>query len=255
MTAILQNKEHGVLTLTINRVDKKNALTADMYAALADALSLAVASEEVRVVLLQGHETVFSAGNDIADFLQQPPASPESAVSRFLRGIAVFPKPLLASVCGPAVGVGTTMLLHCDLVYAAPNTRFHLPFVNLALCPEAASSYLLPLAAGYRQAAEMLMLGEPFGVEQARAAGIINAVVPEAELFAHAAAAAAKLAAKPPGSLRLTKQLMKAAHLGAIEKAMATESGHFGTLLASPEAKEAFAAFFEKRPPDFSRFS
>ena len=132
---------------------------------------------------------------------------------------------------------------------------FHLPFVNLALCPEAASSYLLPLVTGYRRAAELLMLGEPFGAEQAREAGIINAVVPETELFAHAAAVAAKLAAKPPGSLRLTKQLMKAQNMKAVEQAMAAENGHFGTLLSSPEAKEAFAAFFEKRKPDFSKFS
>ena len=162
MNAILQSQEQGVLTLTLNRVDKKNALTSDMYAALAEALSLAATDSEVRVVLLQGHETVVSAGNDIADFLQQPPANPDSAVSRFLRGIAVFPKPLLASVCGPAVGVGTTMLLHCDLVYAGDNAAFSMPFVNLGLCPEAASSLLAVQLMGYQHAAEALLKGEPF---------------------------------------------------------------------------------------------
>jgi len=149
MTSILHNQEHGVLTLTLNRVDKKNALTAQMYATLAEHLVRAQAADDVRVVLLQGHETVFSAGNDIADFLQQPPANADSPVSRFLRGIATFPKPLLASVCGPAVGVGTTMLLHCDLVYAGDNAAFSMPFVNLGLCPEAASSLLAVQLMGY----------------------------------------------------------------------------------------------------------
>ena len=255
MSHILTEKQNHILRISFNRLERKNAITRDMYGALAEAIAAAEADTSVRVMLLQGDPTCFTAGNDLKEFADNPPRSADAPVFRFLGAISHATKPVVAAVGGPAVGVGTTMLLHCDLVYAAPNTRFHLPFVNLALCPEAASSYLLPLAAGYRQAAEMLMLGEPFGVEQARAAGIINAVVPEAELFAHAAAAAEKLAAKPPGSLRLTKQLMKAAHLGAIEKAMATESGHFGALLASPEAKEAFAAFFEKRPPDFSRFS
>jgi len=172
MTSILHNQEHGVLTLTLNRVDKKNALTAQMYAALAEHLVHAQATDDVRVVLLQGHETVFSAGNDIADFLQQPPANVDSPVSRFLRGIATFPKPLLASVCGPAVGVGTTMLLHCDLVYAGDNAAFSMPFVNLGLCPEAASSLLAVQLMGYQRAAEALLMGEPFMVETALELGL-----------------------------------------------------------------------------------
>ena len=154
MQPVLQNFEQGVLTLTLNRVDKKNALTAQMYALLTDALTAAQSNPEVRVVLMQGHETVFSAGNDIADFLQQPPATTDSPVSRFLRGVAVFPKPLMAAVCGPAVGVGTTMLLHCDLVYAGDNAAFSMPFVNLGLCPEAASSLLAVHLMGYQRAAE-----------------------------------------------------------------------------------------------------
>ena len=251
MNLILTEKQNHILRIRFNRLERKNAITRDMYGALADAISAAEADVAVRVILLQGDPACFTAGNDLKDFADNPPRSTDAPVSRFLGAISQATKPIVAAVGGAAVGVGTTMLLHCDLVYAAPNTRFQLPFVNLALCPEAASSYLLPLVAGYRQAAEMLMLGEPFGAEQAKAAGIINAIVPEVELFAHAAAAAEKLAAKPPGPLRLTKQLMKAAHLGAMEKAMAIESGHFGTLLASREAKEAFAAFFEKRAPDF----
>jgi len=235
MTAILQSKEHGVLTLTINRVDKKNALTADMYATLAEALSLAAASEEVRVVLLQGHETVFSAGNDIADFLQQPPASPDSAVSRFLRGIAVFPKPLLASVCGPAVGVGTTMLLHYDLVYAGDNAAFSMPFVNLGLCPEAGSSLLAVQLMGYQRAAEAFLMGEPFMVETALELGLISRVLPPAEVNAYE-----------------TKRLMKSARTPSVLLQMDEEAVVFGRLLKEPAAVEAFSAFMQKRKPVFN---
>ena len=252
MTAILQSKEHGVLTLTINRVDKKNALTADMYAALAEALSLAAASEEVRVVLLQGHETVFSAGNDIADFLQQPPASPDSAVSRFLRGIAVFPKPLLASVCGPAVGVGTTMLLHCDLVYAGDNAAFSMPFVNLGLCPEAGSSLLAVQLMGYQRAAEALLMGEPFMIETALELGLISRVLPPAEVNAYAQSQAQKMARKSLSSLIETKRLMKSARTPSVLLQMDEEAAVFGRLLKEPAAVEAFSAFMQERKPVFN---
>ena len=252
MTAILQSKEHGVLTLTINRVDKKNALTADMYATLAEALSLAAASEEVRVVLLQGHETVFSAGNDIADFLQQPPASPDSAVSRFLRGIAVFPKPLLASVCGPAVGVGTTMLLHYDLVYAGDNAAFSMPFVNLGLCPEAGSSLLAVQLMGYQRAAEAFLMGEPFMVETALELGLISRVLPPAEVNAYAQSQAQKMARKPLASLMETKRLMKSARTPSVLLQMEEEAAVFSRMLKEPAAVEAFSAFMEKRKPVFN---
>jgi enoyl-CoA hydratase/carnithine racemase len=148
---ILVHTEAGVMTVTINRLDKKNSLTAAMYAAMADALEAAAQDATTRVVVLQGHETIFSAGNDIGDFLNRPPSTQESPVFRFLRGIAGFPKPLLAAVCGPAVGVGTTMLFHCDLVYAGDNAAFSMPFVNLGLCPEAASSLLVPQMLGYHR--------------------------------------------------------------------------------------------------------
>ena len=167
MSDILVHTEAGVMTLTLNRVDKKNSITAAMYSALADALDQASADPAVRVVLLQGDATVFSAGNDINDFLHQPPAGQHSPVYRFLHGIAAFPKPIVAAVCGPAVGIGTTMLLHCDLVYAGDNAAFALSFVNLGLCPEAASSLLVPQMFGYHRAAEALLLGEPFMVEAA----------------------------------------------------------------------------------------
>ena len=162
MTDILTHAEAGVMTITFNRLERKNSITSAMYAALADALDAAAADPAIRVALLQGHETVFSAGNDIGDFLNQPPAGADSPVFRFLRGIARFPKPLVAAVCGPAVGVGTTMLFHCDLVFAGDNAAFSLPFVNLGLVPEAASSLLVPQMFGYHRAAEALLLGEAF---------------------------------------------------------------------------------------------
>ena len=252
MNSILSNSEQGVLTLTLNRLEKKNALTADMYASLADALTHAQSNPDVRVVLLQGHETVFSAGNDIADFLQQPPANSDSPVSRFLHGIAVFPKPLLASVCGPAVGVGTTMLFHCDLVYAGDNAAFSMPFVNLGLCPEAASSLLAVKLMGYQRAAEALLMGEPFLAETALELGLINRVLPPTEVNAYAQHQAQKLARKPLSSLMQTKRLMKS-HLSAdVLKQMQEEATVFARMLKEPAAVEAFSAFMEKRQPSFS---
>ena len=252
MTSILHNQEHGVLTLTLNRVDKKNALTAQMYATLAEHLVRAQAADDVRVVLLQGHESVFSAGNDIADFLQQPPANADSPVSRFLRGIATFPKPLLASVCGPAVGVGTTMLLHCDLVYAGDNAAFSMPFVNLGLCPEAASSLLAVQLMGYQRAAEALLMGEPFMVETALELGLISRVLPPAEVNAYAQQQAKKMARKPLASLVQTKRLMTSARTPAVLAQMDEEAAVFSRMLKEPAAIEAFSAFMEKRKPVFN---
>ena len=249
MTGILQNQESGVLTLTLNRVDKKNSLNASMYAALADALQMATDNSEVKVVLVQGHETVFSAGNDIADFLQQPPATEASEVFRFLKAIAVFPKPLLASVCGPAVGVGTTMLFHCDLVYAGDNAAFSMPFVNLGLCPEAGSSLLAPQLMGYQRAAEALLLGEPFLVEAALEMGLISRVLPPTEVNAYAQLQARKMATKPLSSLMETKRLMKSAQTSAVLARIQEEAVAFGRMLKEPAAIEAFSAFLGKRKP------
>ncbi len=198
---ILVHTEAGVTTVTLNRVDKKNSLTRAMYATLADTLAQAEADASVRAVLLQGDITVFSAGNDIGDFLAQPPAEQDAPVFRFLRAIAAFPKPLVAAVCGPAVGIGTTMLFHCDLVYAGDNAAFSMPFVNLGLCPEAASSLLAPRLLGYHRAAEALLLGEPFMAEAAMEVGLVNRVVPPTECNAIAQAQARKLAAKPLSAL------------------------------------------------------
>ena len=167
MNEILIDTSDAVMTITLNRVEKKNSISRPMYTAMADALARAEADRAVRVVVFQGHETIFSAGNDIADFLDAPGANQESPVWRFLGAITTFPKPIVAAVCGPAVGIGTTMLLHCDLVYAGDNAAFSMPFVNLGVCPEAASSLLVPQMMGYQRAAQALLLGEPFLAEAA----------------------------------------------------------------------------------------
>jgi enoyl-CoA hydratase/carnithine racemase len=253
MSDILVHTEAGVMTLTLNRVDKKNSITAAMYSTLADALDQAKADAAVRVVLLQGDATVFSAGNDIGDFLHKPPAGQDSPVFRFLHGIAAFPKPIVAAVCGPAVGIGTTMLLHCDLVYAGDNAAFALPFVNLGLCPEAASSLLVPQMFGYHRAAEALLLGEPFMAEAALEVGLVNRVVPPTEANAIAQAQARKLAAKPISSLIETKRLMKKGQAALVAQQMTEEGAEFGRMLGEPAAREAFTAFMEKRKPDFSQ--
>jgi enoyl-CoA hydratase/carnithine racemase len=252
MSDILTHIDAGVMTITFNRLDKKNSITSSMYATMADAVAQAAADASVRVVLFQGHESIFSAGNDIGDFLNQPPSTQESPVFRFLRGIATFEKPLLAAVAGPAVGIGTTMLFHCDLVYAGDNAAFSMPFVNLGLCPEAASSLLAPRMFGYHRAAEALLMGEPFFAEAAQEVGLVNRVVPPTEVNAYAQAQARKLAGKPLSSLIETKRLMKGDTHAVLQK-MDEEGKSFGRMLREPAAKEAFGAFMEKRKPDFSK--
>ena len=252
MTDILIDTTNGVMTITLNRVDKKNSITADMYASMADGLAAAEADAAVRVVVFQGHETIFSAGNDIGDFLNAKPSTADAPVFRFLRGIATFSKPLVAAVCGPAVGVGTTLLFHCDLVYAGDNAAFSMPFVNLGLCPEAGSSLLVPQMMGYHRAAEALLLGEPFLAEAAMEVGLVNRVVPPTEANAVAQAQARKLAAKPLSSLIETKRLMKKGQSAQVLAQIGEEAVSFGRMLREPAAREAFTAFMEKRRPDFS---
>ncbi|OSZ64804.1 enoyl-CoA hydratase [Hydrogenophaga sp. IBVHS2] len=253
MSDILVHTEAGVCSITFNRLDKKNSITAAMYGAMADALQAAQDDAAVRVVVFQGHETIFSAGNDIADFLNQPPAGEGAPVFRFLRGLAAFPKPVLAAVCGPAVGIGTTLLFHCDLVYAGDNAAFSMPFVNLGLCPEAASSLLVPQMMGYHRAAEALLLGEPFMAEAALEVGLVNKVLPPTEARSYAHTVAAKLAAKPLSSLIETKRLMKKGQAAQVQAVMAEEGASFGRMLREPAAREAFGAFMERRKPDFSQ--
>ena len=252
MNHVLTHIEDGVMTITLNRLERKNSITSAMYAVLADAIAQAENDPAIRVAVLQGHETVFSAGNDIGDFLNQPPSGQDSPVFRFLRSIAGFPKPLVAAVCGPAVGIGTTMLFHCDFVYAGDNAAFSMPFVNLGLCPEAAASLLVPQMLGYHRAAEALLLGEPFMAEAALEVGLVNRVVPPMEANGVARSIARKLAVKPPSSLAETKRLMKTGMQRQVLEQMAQEGISFGRMLGEPAAKEAFGAFMDKRKPDFS---
>ena len=249
---ILTNVEAGVMTLTINRLDRKNSITAAMYSAMAEALATASQDAAVRAVVIQGHESIFSAGNDINDFLNKPPSTPDSPVFDFLHEISTFPKPIVAAVCGPVVGIGTTLLLHCDLIYAGDNAAFSMPFVNLGLCPEAASTVLLPQMIGYPRAAEALLLGEPFMAETALEMGFINRIVPPAEVNALAQRQALKLAAKPLSALMETKRLLKKGNAVLVKERMAEEGVCFGRMLHEPAAREAFTAFMEKRKPDFS---
>ena len=253
MSAIQTDMSQGILTITFSRLDKKNSITRDMYAALADALVRGESDTNCRAVVFQGHETIFSAGNDIADFLNLPPSDQDAPVFRFLRGIATFTKPIVASVCGPAVGIGTTMLLHCDLVVAGDNAAFSMPFVNLGLCPEAASSLLVPQMMGYHRAAEALLLGEPFYAEAALEVGLVNRIVPPTEANATAQRMALKLAAKPLSALVETKRLMKGGQQAAVQSRMMEEAVSFGRMLKEPAAREAFGAFLDKRAPDFSK--
>lgn len=253
MSHVLVDTTDGVMTLTLNRVEKKNSFTQDMYGTCADALAQAASDPAVRAVVIQGHATVFSAGNDIGDFLTRGPSTQESPVFRFLRGLAQFPKPLIAAVCGPAVGVGTTMLFHCDLVYAGDNAAFSMPFVNLGLCPEAASSLLVPQMMGYHRAAEALLLGEPFMAEAALEVGLVNRIVPPTEANGVAQAQARKLAAKPLAALVETKRLLKKGQMAQVLTVMGEEGESFGRMLQEPAAKEAFSAFLDKRRPDFTK--
>ena len=246
MTDILIDRSDAVLTITLNRVEKKNSITIAMYAAMADALTAAATDDAIRVVVLQGHETIFSAGNDIGDFMNPSLDTAERPAFRFLRAISTFPKPLVAAVCGPAVGIGTTMLFHCDLVYAGDNAAFSMPFVNLGLCPEAASSYLAPQLMGYGRAAEALLLGEPFLAETALEMGFISRIVPPGEAAALAQRQARKLAAKPQGSVVETKRLMKKGQAAIVAERMAEEGVSFGRLLGEPAAQQAFGAFMHK---------
>ena len=249
---ILIGNNDGILSIEISRREKKNAITSDMYRAMSTALARARDDSHVRVVLIRGQDDMFTAGNDLADFLHRKAGDPSAAIP-FLHLIATFEKPIVAAVAGNAVGIGTTLLLHCDLVYAADNAKFQLPFVNLALCPEAGSSLLLPRVAGYQRAAELLLLGEPFDATTAREAGFVNRVLTAAELMTAANEAAQKLAARPASSLAVTKALMKRPPERSAVEAMDEEVIFFGDLVAAPAAKEIFAAFLEKRPPDPTR--
>lgn len=251
---VLVDSDAGVRVLTFNRPTKKNAFTPALYSALVEELKNAAADKSVRVVVLTGAGDAFTSGNDLMDFAETPPAGRESPVFQFLLTLVDYEKPIVAAVNGVAIGIGTTMLLHCDLAYAADTARFRMPFVSLGLCPEGASSLLLPLMAGHAKAAELLMFADFFSADEARTTGIVNAVVPKAELVAFARAKAAELAKRPASSVRLTKRLMRQDLRARIHEALDREGSEFIARLSSPEAAEAIGAFFEKRTPDFTQF-
>ena len=255
---ILSSKENGVLTLEFNRPERKNAITAAMYQTMADAINEAEQDTAVRAILIVGKPEIFTAGNDLEDFMKTAPSTgaiEDRSVYKFMMALTGTTKPVVAAVAGAAVGIGTTLLMHCDLVYAADTAKFSMPFSQLGLCPEFASSVLLTQIAGYPRAAEKLMLGEAFLAQEALEMGLVSRVLPAAELLAFAQGQAAKLVALPASSIRATKQLMKASRNALVGETITAENKLFSAMLTAPEAKEAFTAFFQKRKPDFSQFA
>ncbi|MFS1522864.1 enoyl-CoA hydratase [Microbulbifer sp. 2304DJ12-6] len=243
-----------ILEITLNRPKRKNALTTAMYAAMAELLNRAADNRDIRVVIITGAGGNFTSGNDLMDFLGGSAEGEASPVYQFMGALYNFPKPVVAAINGPAVGIGTTMLLHCDLSFAGHDAMFQMPFVNLGLCPEYGSSYLLPRIAGHARASELLLLGKKFSAEDAVDIGICNAAVEPEQAIVRAREAAAELAAKAPAAVRLTKQLLRQATEEKGLEFIQNEGRHFKERLASEEFKEAATAFMEKRPADFSRF-
>lgn len=250
---------NGVATIEIARPEKKNALTVAMYQAMADALNAAQADPAVRAVLITGQPGIFTSGNDIEDFMSRPPGqgsnAADSPVFQFMRALVGIDKPVVAAVTGAAIGIGTTMLLHCDLVYVSDESRLAMPFVSLGLVPEFASSLVVPRLLGNVKAAEKLLLGDPFSPEDAVEARIANAVLPAGEVVNHARRVAERFNSLPPGAVRETKKLLRRNAADEVLKTIAVEGELFSARLRSPEAMEAFQAFFQKRKPDFSKFS
>jgi enoyl-CoA hydratase/carnithine racemase len=246
---------NGVLTIEIARPEKKNALTMAMYAAMAQALVAARTDAAVRAVLITGQPGIFTSGNDIEDFVQRPPQGSDSPVFQFMRALLDCDKPVVAAVTGAAVGIGTTLLLHCDFVYVSDEARLAMPFVSLGLVPEFASSLVVPRLMGHVKAAEKLLLGDPFSPAEAVECGIANAVLPAGEVVNHARRVAERFNHLAPTAVRESKKLMRAGLGAQVTHTMAVEGELFAQRLRSPEAQEAFQAFFQKRKPDFSQFS
>jgi enoyl-CoA hydratase/carnithine racemase len=244
----------AILEVAIDRPSRRNALTHAMYEGLVAALERAAHDEAVRVVLFHGLGGHFTAGNDLAEFASNPPVDTTSPVFRFLRALVSAEKPLMAAVEGHAVGIGTTMLLHCDLSYAAPSAKFRMPFVDLALVPEGASSLLVPRMVGLAKASELLLLAEGFSGTEAERYGIVSRTAPEGEVLSFARAKALALAAKAPEAVRRSKALLRGRDRNAIDEALVEEAAIFLARLRSPELQEAVGAFMEKRSPDFSKF-
>jgi len=249
---ILVERHAGVQVLRFNRPAKKNAITRAMYTALAGGLTAGEADDSIAVHVFAGSGGIFTAGNDLADFAAGGSPGGGAPVVAFLEALVSAQKPLIAAVDGAAIGIGATLLLHCDLVYASPSARLVTPFIDLGVVPEAASSLLLPQRAGHHVAFEMLCLGAPIGAERAFQVGLVNAIVPAGDLEAHVLKVATALATKPREALRVSRTLLRADSTQ-VRARMREEFAHFTQRLQSAEAKEAIAAFLEKRPPDFGR--
>jgi enoyl-CoA hydratase/carnithine racemase len=253
MSDIIKERSGSILRVQLNRPAKKNAMTMSMYVTLADLFNDAAKDEQVHVVLWHGAGDSFCAGNDVEDFLKNPPGPGESPQARLMNAFINFDKPLIAAVQGAAIGGGTTMLTHCDFVYAGETAKFQMPFINLGLVPEFGSSCSVPIRIGHIRAAELILLGLPFDARRAAELGLVTHVVPDQELLATATETAQKLAEKPAGALQACKRLMKRSSREQIEQAMKVEGEEFASRVRSAEAREAFTAFLEKRPPNFSR--
>lgn len=255
MNHIQSEIQDGILHIILNRPEKKNALTSAMYEAMVKILQEGEADDSVRVIILRGNGDSFTAGNDIEDFVQKPwKGQAVPPAEQFIRAVAFAEKPIIAAVHGLAVGIGTTILLHCDLVYAAEDTRFMMPFVNLGIIPEAGSTLLLPNLVGQRRAAELTLLATPFSAQRAYELGIVNRVVPPDQLLSSVITVAQALSEKPASAVRLAKQMMKQPLKADLDRVIREEVLAIAGRLDSPETAEALSAFLEKRKPDFSRF-
>lgn len=246
MTNVSLTRDGAVLVLRLDRPEKKNALTRAMYDSLVEGLREAETDDTVRVVVLTGHPGVFTAGNDLMDFVADPPSGPESPVFRFLYAASRFPKPIVAAVDGPAIGLGTTVLLHCDLIVASPAAKFRMPFVPLGIVPEFGSSLLLPMRVGWQRASEWLLLGDTFGADEALRAGLVNRVVPSDEVEPTAMAFAQALADRPPIAVRLTKELLRAPIRAELDATLQREGDLFVERIRSDEAVAAMTAFLTR---------
>ena len=249
MSDIVTERLGNILSIQLNRPAKKNAMTSSMYITMAELLNGAAKDDQVHVVLWHAAGDSFSAGNDIEDFMNNPPAPGESPQAQLMHALINFEKPLVAAVQGAAIGGGTTMLAHCDFVYAGESAKFQLPFVNLALVPEFGSSYLLPMRFGYTRAAELILLGGPFGASRAAELGLVTQVVPDESVLAAATETARTLAKKSAAALQASERLMKRALREQLEQAVKLENEVFAELVRSDDAKQAFSAFFAKRQP------
>ena len=253
MSEIVTERSGSILSIQFNRPEKKDALTMSMYDTVAELLNAAARDDGIRVVLLHGAGDSFSAGNDLGDFLKNPPKGYDSPQGQFIDALNSFDKPLIAAVHGAAIGSGTTMLTHCDFVYASEHTTFQMPFVNLALVPELGTSYSLPAQIGYVAAAELILLGLPFDARRAAELGLVTRIVPEADLLATAMDTAHRLAQQPAGAVQASKRLMKRSSRDQTAAAAKIEIQEFVSRLQSADAKEALTAFFAKRKPDFTQ--